>query len=334
MRSLRLRQGIPGLIGVLAVGLISTSANAKYGMNASTVKSEVPSVITTIEPSYTYSGVAHVANGASLRNAGSATIRLRGMPADAYVIKAFLYWDFASVTTPTYAQSNVIFSRQFNLVNSIAKVYGTQIGTGADPCWFGDSNFAYRADVTKWVRGNGDYVVTLLPGASSSTNGADPWGPSAPTSGPLAEGASIVAIYTSSLEPTGTVLLYDSGLAGTEFDGTLSYDLDQVPTPPGVSTSIFTELGADGQVGGSDIGLSLTPEITLKTTQLNLTLIAGPGSAVNDADWNGDDGIPLNQLWDTHSHDVTGLLTPGLNNITTYSDDDCIVTIANVLTVR
>jgi hypothetical protein len=334
MRTSRVKQGIQASICVLALGLISTSANAQLGANTSKVKSDAPSVVTTIEPSATYTGVAHVANGASLRNASSATIRLRGMPSDANVIEAFLYWDFASVTTPTYAQSNVIFSRQFHLVNSIAKVYGTQIGIGADPCWFGGSNFAYRADVTKWVRGNGDFVVTLLPGASSSTNGSDPWGPSAPTSGPLAEGASIVAIYTSSLEPTGTVLLYDSGLAGTEFEGTLSYDLDQVPTPPGVTTSIFTELGADGQVGGSQIGLSLTPEFAQKTTQLNSIFIAGPGSAVNDGDWNGTDGIPLNQLWDTHSHDVSGLLVAGLNNVTTFADDDCLVAVANVLTVR
>jgi hypothetical protein len=186
--------------------------------------------------------------------------------------------------------------------------------------------------VTKWVNGNGDYIVTLLPKASSSTDGSNPWGPTAPTSGPLAEGASIVAIYTSSLEPTGTVLLYDSGLAGTEIGGgDLSYDLDAVPTPPGTFSSVFTELGADGQIGSGVTAFLGTAE---ETTSLNSTLVAGPGSTANDSDWNGTDGFPLNQLWDTHSHDVTGLLTAGLNNVEIDAPGDCLVTIANVLTVR
>jgi hypothetical protein len=33
------------------------------------------------------------------------------------------------------------------------------------------------------VRGNGDYMVTLLHGAASSTNGSDPWSASSPTTG-------------------------------------------------------------------------------------------------------------------------------------------------------
>jgi hypothetical protein len=125
------------------------------------------------------------------------------------------------------------------------------------------------------------------------------------------------------------VLVYDSGLAGQEFSDTLSYDLDGVPTPPGTFTSIFTELGADGQ-----IGTSLSTGLALETTSLNGNLIAGPGSGYNDSDWNGTDGVPLNQLWDTHSHDVEGDLLAGANTVTIASQGDCLVTIANVLTVR
>jgi hypothetical protein len=320
------------LIGVLAIGLAAGGANAEMGIPSAGGPVRLAAPTFTVEPYAVYTGVAHVANGAGLRDAGSATIRLRGMPSDAKVVAAFLYWDFTSLTAPSSAQSYVIFSKQFHLVNTIAKIYGTPIGSGADPCWFGGSNFAFRANVTKWVTGNGDYVVTLLPWASSSTDGSNPWGPTAPTSGPLAEGASIVAIYTSSLEPTGTVLLYDAGLAGIEIGPVnLSYDLDQVPTPPGTSTSVFTELGADGQIGSGVTALPGTPD---ETTSLNSTLIAGPGSVVNDGDWNGTDGVPLNQLWDTHSHDVSGLLTAGLNNVEVDAPGDCLVAIANVLTVR
>lgn len=235
------------------------------------------------------------------------------------------------MTSPAFAQSNVLFGPKGTLVNLSFPIPGTQIGTGADPCWFGGSNFAFRGDVTRLVKGNGDYIVTLFPKASSSTNGANPWGPTAPTTGPLAEGASLVVVYSSLTEPMGTVLLYDAGLAGTEFISVLSYTLDSVPTIPGVSSSIFTEIGADGQIGS---GLAAVAGLSGETTELNTTLIAGPGSAANDSDWNGTDGVPLNQLWDTHSHDVTGLLTPGTNGLTITASGDCLVAIANVLTVR
>jgi hypothetical protein len=135
------------------------------------------------------------------------------------------YWDFTSLTSPAFAQSNVLFGPKGTLVNLSFPIPGTQIGTGADPCWFGGSNFAFRGDVTRLVKGNGDYIVTLFPKASSSTNGANPWGPTAPTTGPLAEGASLVVVYSSLTEPMGTVLLYDAGLAGTEFISVLSYTL-------------------------------------------------------------------------------------------------------------
>lgn len=316
----------------LALGLFASNAAAQLGAAPPGQLPHQALAVTTIEPSATYTGAAHVANGASLRNSGSATIRLRGMPSDAKVIAAWLYWDFTSLAAPTYAQSNVIFSKEEHFINPFVKLYGTAIGSGGDPCWFGGSNFAFRADISRWVYGNGDYIVTLLPGASSSTDGSNPWGPSAPVTGPLAEGASIVAIYTSSLEPTGTVLVYDSGLAGNEFSGgSFSYNLDAVPTPPGLFTSIFTELGADGQIGN---GLTAFSALSNDTTTLGSTLVAGPGSAVNDSDWNGTDGDPLNQLWDTHSHDVSGLLVAGLNNVTINSGTDCLVPIANVLTVR
>jgi hypothetical protein len=318
-------------ISLIVLSLVATRGYAQLGAAQpdSTLRQVIPTF--TVEPFTVYTGVAHVANGASLRDSGSATIRLRGMPSDAKVIAAWLYWDFTSLTSPSYLQRDVIFSKVTHYVNPFVKLYGTQIGTGGDPCWYGGSNFAFRADISKLISGNGDYMVTLLPGASSSTNGSDPWSASAPTAGPLAEGASIVAIYTSSIEPAGTVLLYDSGLAGDEFSGTLSYDLDAVPTPPGAYTSIFTELGADGQIGN---GLTAEPLLADDTTTLGSTLIAGPGSAINDSDWNGTDGVPLNQLWDTHSHDVTGLLVAGLNSVTINSGVDCLVPIANVLTVR
>jgi hypothetical protein len=136
-----LNQTILPLIGVLAFGLIATTARAQLGISpeGNIARLAVPTF--TVEPYAVYTGAAHVANGASLRNVGTATIRLRGMPSDANVVAAFLYWDFTSLTAPTSAQSNVIFSKVFNstkgsalAIANVVKLYGTQIGSGADPC--------------------------------------------------------------------------------------------------------------------------------------------------------------------------------------------------------
>jgi hypothetical protein len=151
----------------------------------------------------------------------------------------------------------------------------------------------------------------------------------------LADGASLVVVYTLPSE-NGTTLIYDSGLAGREFGAGpgLSYTLDKVPAP-GEGSSIFTEIGADGQIGSA-----LTAFLTSKTTSLNSTPIAGPGAAAvggdNDSDWNGTDGTPLNQLWDTHSHDVTGIVAPTSEDVSIIDNTrgrDCLIAVANVLSI-
>jgi hypothetical protein len=259
------------------------------------------------------------------------------------VKRAFLYWAFTSTTgTASGLEKRIIF-------NGVTFI-GTRIGNGPDACWCGGTNVVYRANVTffpgtlsKLVLGNGQYKVTLEPGATPLVNGASPWdqtrcpattGALANKQG-LAEGASLVVVYKNSTE-TGTTLLYD-GMAGTEFlaNAGLTYNLGSVPTP-GAGASIFTELGADGQTGDG-----YTNGLTGENTSISSTLIAGPGapsaSGNNDSDWNGTDGVPLNQLWDTHSHDVSGLLAEGADTVSILDGiggADCLIPVANVLTVR
>jgi hypothetical protein len=325
-----------GLAAAVMLALSTLPAIAGQGSVSPDAAAKVaPQETGTIQPSEFFSEGAHVANGASLRNASEATIRLRGLPANATIEQAILYWDFTSLATPGFAQSHVLFNSVTPTVPSPLPptiVPGVIVGSGADPCWFGGANFVYKGDVTLWVKGNGDYRVGLLKGATSSTNGADPWGPSAPTAGPLAEGATLVVIYESTLQSEGQVFVYDSGLSGTEFIDLagLTYTLGGLPTPPGKGTSIFTEIGADGQVGRS-----LTEGITGKTTTLNAAVIAGPGGTNLDSDWDGLDGVPLNQLWDTHSHDVSGKLVASPDTVTIGGGGgDCLVSVANVITIR
>lgn len=163
-------QTILPLIGAMALGLIATTAGAQLGTPPPGTAARLAAPTFTVEPYAVYTGVAHVANGASLRDVGTATIRLRGMPSDASVIAAFLYWDFTSLTAPTSLQSNVIFSKVFNsttgsalAIANVVKLYGTQIGAGGDPCWFGGSNFAYRANVTNGLRATAIILSTCSP---------------------------------------------------------------------------------------------------------------------------------------------------------------------------
>jgi hypothetical protein len=107
------------------------------------------------------------------------------------------------------------------------------------------------------------------------------------------------------------------------------HTLSGVPTP-GSGSTVFTEIGADGQIG---LGETATAG-AIETTSVNGTIIAGPSGIDPDSDWNGTDGTPLNQLWDTHSHDITSLLTGGTDTVSITSVSDCLIGVANVLTVR
>jgi hypothetical protein len=340
-------------IAVATVPLFSTGASAQLGLSTNTTVSApaAPADDLAVSPSFQYTNAAHVAAGGGLRDVGYTTIRLVGMPADAKLVDAWLYWDFTSTPTPTAPakspQGYLRFGKANSSTGSAASpiLTGIQIGSGADSCWFGGYNWAFRANVKIQVTTlygvgtlpngvsasgyNGDYIVTLMKGATSSINGSNPWGVTAPTSGILAEGATLVVIYKSVAEgTTGTVSVYDVGLAGTEFSSDFGYSLLSVPSP-GEVPSIFTQFGGDGQIG---TGLAANPLITNDSTFLNGTNIAGPGSPfLLNGDWNGSDGNSLNQLWDTHSHDVTDILTGGTNSVA-ITTVDCLIAMGNVTT--
>ena len=96
------------------------------------------------------------------------------------------------------------------------------IGQGDSPCWGGvTTGYAYRADVTSLVPGNGSYALSRF--ASGQTNGADPF-----TSGsipPLAEGASLVVIYNKPTYPLTKVVIANgySMTSGTTFTESIGW---------------------------------------------------------------------------------------------------------------
>jgi hypothetical protein len=270
-----------------------------------------------VKPAATFKG-DHVAAGVSLRNRGGGEINLRGAAEGGVAVKALLYWDILAANPPASMTVSI---------NGVA-VTGKLIGQGPDPCWGAGANGAYQADVPLYLLYNGingDYKVSGFP--SSKGTGANPWEFSGPQ--PMAEGATLVVIYRNPAPNAfATTHIYEAPVSGTMFTGNFSAVLAGLSATG--TTAKFTSIGADGQVGG---GLSASNSVTAETSFFQGTQIAGPSGLDNDSDWNGHDGGPLNQLWDTRSH-----LVPIKNGSTSVpisyvSQGDCLVTVAFVLSL-
>ena len=270
-------------------------------------------------------GLDHVANGVATRNAGFGTIRLRGAPNGATRVRAFLYWG-EIITGPIALSQTVLFNG--------VPVTGRLIGVSPPPCWPGTAFVAYRASVIALVTPgiNGDYRVSRLP--SSIVDGRDPWlHAPVPAPTPLSEGASLVVIYSHPSVPLAARVFINNG--AIMFFGGVAIN-NPLPAPvPNYNTLKHTRLGADGQVGSSTFA---SAPITSERTFLNAAQIKGIGSPFNtDSDWNGADGAPLNQLWDTNTSSLFARPVPpgAMNYVVRYlSNGDCIVAVAHVLSVK
>lgn len=294
--------------------------------------------------------VDHAAAGCGLRNFDSCTISLRGIPGGSTVIRAFVYW---AMLCPT-STANDTCPRTVDIEFDGRTITSRLICTGANPCWAGGPLGTYLVDVTGLMPGvhpaahpnkviNGDYRINAIPSNPLERDGRDPWVPVTPNV-PKAEGATLVVVYSNpALSAVGKVYIHHG--CDTALGGTLHILNALVPAAPSpVTAAKFTRFGADGQVGSSVSPTAAADDTTwfggpvaacVATTAL--TQIAGPGSLLNaDSDWNGSDGGPLNQLWDTHTSTVTSLLKAGAANycVRYTFPGDCVTPIGYVLTAR
>jgi hypothetical protein len=279
-------------------------------------------------------GLNHVAAGTSTRNRGSGVIRLRGVCPGARAVRALLYWGHIIDGNAIPLTSTARFDGTL--------VTGTLIGSSAPPCWPGTFFVAYRASVIALIppQINGDYEVNCLP--SSLTDGRDPWACSpVPAARPLAEGASLVVVYSEPGAPATSQVFINEGAALVNFIGTIAVNNPLPAAINNYSSLKHTRIGADGQVGSSTFSiLPVTDERTFLGPNAGgaFTQIKGPGSPFNgDADFNGYDGDPANKLWDTHSDSFGAqLIRPGLANyfVIYRGNGDCFVAVVHVLGVR
>jgi len=275
---------------------------AKAAAGSSTAGVPTPAYGVTLRGGY-------VAAGVGLLNRGQGTINISGIPTGATITRAFLLWSILGGSTPA-----ATFNK--GRINGVA-ITGTNVGSGVTPCWPNTTvGYGYRSDVTARVTGNGAYNLAGF--ASGNVNGSDPF--SAGSTPPLAEGASLVVIYSKAAYPITRVLV-SSGYAETQaavLSTTMSWGF-AASNPVGQVRTTY--IGGDGQSNFSE------PASTFN------------GVAVPSADWDGTDGpLPRYQfgnLWDTDTANVGPSVHPGNTSatVTVTGGPDCLVWIGQVLSI-
>src|SRR6266568_903891 len=163
-----------------------------------------------------------------------------------------------------------------NLTFNGLSVTGTRIGTGPDTCWGRTHSFTYRADVTPFVGGNGNYTLTNVAKGGSI----------------LAEGASLVVIYQLPGLPFKTIMLDDGNVSiplGTA-TGTTSFSGFTTLGPVSATTTFMVGDGQAAQFG--------TTPVTF-TGSLGTLSLPGLFAANNSP------------LWDTDTFNVSSVFGAG-----------------------
>lgn len=240
-----------------------------------------PSLNVTIAGDYTAAGVG-------LRDRTQGDILLSGIPAGASVVQAFLYWGMLD-----NGESASLKNLNFNGT----PLTGAKIATGPDTCWGRTNSFAFRADVTSLVPGNGTYSLTGVAGGGAI----------------LAEGASLVVLYEKLGEPLRNVILMDGNVVFPQvLTGTTTFSGFLAADPASAKTTFVV---GDGQVFSDTASFS---------GSAGNTLFSNP--------FNGSDG----PLWDTDTFDVSLQVgsgnAPASAGISIGSD--CLMWVAQVFSVK
>jgi len=272
-----------------------------------------PMVIKTVAPSATFAAAGHVVNGVALRNMMSGTIATRGVPAGAPVKAAYLYWNYGNNVSVGTATEPMIFNNHL--------VIGTKVADGAGLCWGTTGTHTYRAVVTPFIplaNPNQDYYIG---GSGETTSGLNPW--TSPATIRKNNGAALVVVYGgTTLAPVlGDVMLYDR-LSGTAMlGGTSTFTLTHTALATGAAQ--FSMVGADGQRGVTHTNTSSN-----ETGKFNTVQFSGPPVAASD--WDGSEGLPLPQLWDVHTHNVS--LNGTTSSVVEYATpSDCVMPVAFII---
>lgn len=228
-----------------------------------------------------------VTSGVGLRGVGQGDLVVTGIPVGATVERAFLYW--ATLGTNPFTSPTL---------DGMA-VAGSLIGTGLDTCWDAPNNFAYRADVTSIVSGNGSYQIAGLPSSSPTTDDS--------------QGAALVVIYRDGGSSQRGIVIHDGAVTIDLISGPFSYSHDIVSFEPAASADAHvTYLIGDGQptFGSGDIEFG---GVTLSTDAA--------------AGLDGD-------FWDTLTYDVTAQSPTPPVTTSLVGAFDCLLWVATIFSVE
>jgi hypothetical protein len=151
-------------------------------------------------PAAAFTNAGYVAAGVGLRDQGSGTINIAGIPAGSYIARAYLYWAIVNNGDPGGAM-------KINGNTTTSSLDGSDVS----PCWPPPTIFSYSANVTPFVTGNGSYTLSGYP--TGLTGGQDPWANM--DAAPEMEGASLVIFY-GQMTANGTPI---NAVEGAPFSG-------------------------------------------------------------------------------------------------------------------
>ncbi len=248
----------------------------------------------------------YVAAGVGMRGTGSGTITISGVPSGSTIVKAVLYWAIIANSEDTTSKNGVFAG---------SSITGTLIGTDGDPCWAPSTTYAYRADVTSLVTGNGAYTLTGF--ATGPSTPQNTYGEA--MTPPLCEGASLVVVYSNPASAYRDIVIYDGADTIDDVVSSVSTVMTGF-TAFAAPIAKTTYIVADGQDQFSDDTLFNT-----------VTLASDTAAMPETTSFEGSDG----KLWDTDTYDVSAHVSAGDTSCTVklQRGDDCLVHIAQVFSV-
>jgi hypothetical protein len=261
---------------------------------------------------YTLKG-DYTAAGVGLEGSTSGTITISGIPSNATVEAAYLYWCYYAVEeepgleTITFDGNSLTGTKLwthndyfFNLDedNEFCDEVEDTIKHGIPgfvPYGYG---FAYRSNVTQYVRGNHSYLLSELVSSGTAT----------------AQGASLVVIYSDESAGTKTIMIDDATNEGwVDLGDNNQFEGNFHATGP-VSAKVTYIVGGRFGHGSTTFGLHQDPNPIVWLDTLS-----------------GSDG----PNWDTDTYDVSAAVDEGDEYVRTdiYAPDSDLTWVATIFSV-
>ncbi|MCS7244730.1 MAG: hypothetical protein RMJ38_01200 [candidate division WOR-3 bacterium] len=211
-------------------------------------------------------------------NAGSGTITISGIPANASIVKAFLFW--------VEEDNDNASSGNFN-GNPIS---GIKIAEDCTACWGTQRNALFYRDVTPFIAGNGTYNLSGFTALQCEPSSDGP------------EGATLVVVWCRNSEPVRTITIY-TGDVETPITACLFSDYSWTHTNFTASNPVldarYLVLVGNGQNFGEFANEYVYLNNNVITNTINGTTVPGNGPCENGSLWDAFGGnatswIPAN----------------------------------------